>query len=83
MRPVMLGGPDLTVQGARAVPSLTYLERQPEFSIGPDDPTNENPNIAQQAETRQNGGARAEDRSTDGAKRKYRSAGRHVLGRPR
>ncbi len=48
--PVMLGGPDLTVQGARAVPSLTYLERQPEFSIGPDDPTNENPNIAQQAE---------------------------------
>jgi cytochrome c peroxidase len=47
---VMLGGPDLTVQGARAVPSLTYLERQPEFSVGPDDPLNENPNIAQQAE---------------------------------
>jgi cytochrome c peroxidase len=48
--PVMLGGPDLTVQGARAVPSLTYLERQLEFSIGPDDPLNENPNVAQQAE---------------------------------
>src|SRR3984885_2152710 len=47
---VMLGGADLKAQGARAVPSLTYLERQPEFSIGPDDPLNENPNVAQQAE---------------------------------
>lgn len=34
--PVMLGGADLSRQGARAVPSLTYLERQPNFSIGPD-----------------------------------------------
>ena len=34
--PVMLGGADLTRQGARAVPSLTYLDRQPNFSIGPD-----------------------------------------------
>src|SRR5579863_8178312 len=33
---VMLGGPNLTMQGARAVPSLTYLERQPDFSIGPE-----------------------------------------------
>jgi cytochrome c peroxidase len=48
--PVMLGGPKLTLPGARAVPSLTYLERQPEFSIGPDDPLNENVNLAQQAE---------------------------------
>ncbi len=48
--PVMLGGAHLTSQGARAVPSLTYLERQPEFSIGPDDPMNENVNVAQQAE---------------------------------
>jgi len=48
--PVMLGGPDLTLPGARAVPSLTYLERQPEFSIGPDDPLNENVDMAQQAE---------------------------------
>lgn len=39
--PVMLGGPDLTRQGARAVPSLAYLERQPGFSIGRDDPTSE------------------------------------------
>ena len=34
--PVMLGGATLSRQGARAVPSLTYLERQPTFSIGPD-----------------------------------------------
>jgi cytochrome c peroxidase len=34
--PVMLGGPELTLPGMRAVPSLTYLERQPGFSIGPD-----------------------------------------------
>ncbi|OAF10880.1 cytochrome-c peroxidase [Bradyrhizobium neotropicale] len=34
--PVMLGGATLGRQGARAVPSLTYLERHPNFSIGPD-----------------------------------------------
>jgi cytochrome c peroxidase len=34
--PVMLGGATLSRQGARAVPSLTYHERQPTFSIGPD-----------------------------------------------
>ncbi|HEY2756683.1 MAG TPA: cytochrome c peroxidase [Pseudolabrys sp.] len=47
--PVMLGGPNLTRQGARAVPSLTYLERQPSFSIGPDDPAAENVDLAQMA----------------------------------
>jgi cytochrome c peroxidase len=47
---VMLGGPNLTSPGMRAVPSLTYLERQPEFSIGPDDTTNENVDMAQQVE---------------------------------
>jgi len=47
--PVMLGGPKLTRQGARAVPSLTYLERQPAFSIGPDDPEAENVDLAQMA----------------------------------
>jgi cytochrome c peroxidase len=47
--PVMLGGPTLTRQGARAAPSLTYLDRQPEFSIGPDDPQAENVNLAQMA----------------------------------
>jgi cytochrome c peroxidase len=35
--PVMEGGRALTLQGVRAVPSLMYLERQPNFSIGPDD----------------------------------------------
>jgi cytochrome c peroxidase len=39
---VMLGGPHLTRQGLRAVPSLMYLERQPAFSIGPDDAESEN-----------------------------------------
>ena len=47
--PVMLGGPTLTRQGARAVPSLTYLERQPEFSIGPDDREAETVDLAQMA----------------------------------
>jgi cytochrome c peroxidase len=47
--PVMLGGPDLSRQGVRAVPSLEYLERQPPFSIGPDDPNLENVNMMQMA----------------------------------
>ena len=47
--PVMLGGPALTLQGARAVPSLTYLERQPDFGIGPDDRESENVNLADKA----------------------------------
>jgi cytochrome c peroxidase len=47
--PVMLGGSTLTRQGARAVPSLTYLDRQPGFSIGPDDPAAENVNLAELA----------------------------------
>jgi cytochrome c peroxidase len=47
--PVMFGGPTLARQGARAVPSLTYLERQPDFSIGPDDREAENVNLAQMA----------------------------------
>jgi cytochrome c peroxidase len=49
--PVMLGGPDLKHPGMRAVPSLTYLDRQPDFSIGPEkEDENENINLAQQAE---------------------------------
>jgi cytochrome c peroxidase len=47
--PVMLGGSTLTRQGARAVPSLTYLDLQPGFSIGPDDPAAENVNLAELA----------------------------------
>jgi cytochrome c peroxidase len=45
--PAMNGGPDLSRQGARAVPSLMYLERQPAFSIGPDNEENENVSISQ------------------------------------
>lgn len=47
--PIMLGGPDLTRPGMRAVPSLTYLERQPDFSIGPDDRENETVTLSQMA----------------------------------
>jgi cytochrome c peroxidase len=45
--PAMNGGPDLSRQGVRAVPSLMYLERQPAFSIGPDNEENENVTIGQ------------------------------------
>ncbi len=45
--PVMLGGPNLSRPGTRAVPSLMYLERQPSFAIGPDNEENENVSIAQ------------------------------------
>jgi len=45
----MDGGPALTRQGLRAVPSLMYLERQPNFSIGPDESENENAGIAASA----------------------------------
>lgn len=34
--PVQFGGRDMKLQGIRAVPSLTYLEHAPVFSIGPD-----------------------------------------------
>ncbi|MBR0936402.1 cytochrome-c peroxidase [Bradyrhizobium jicamae] len=40
--PVMLGGATLKRQGARAVPSLTYLERHPNFSIGPEKDDDDN-----------------------------------------
>lgn len=46
---VMTGGPDLSRQGLRAVPSLMYLERQPSFSIGPDNDESENVNLTQLA----------------------------------
>lgn len=47
--PVVNGGPRLTRPGVRAVPSLMYLERQPNFSIGPDNAENENVNLLQAA----------------------------------
>ncbi len=34
---VQLGGHDLTLQGARAVPKLTYMLETPNFSVGPED----------------------------------------------
>jgi cytochrome c peroxidase len=43
----MLGGPTLHTQGDRAVPSLTYLERQPPFSVGPDNEEDETTSLAQ------------------------------------
>jgi cytochrome c peroxidase len=39
---VQLGGPDMKLQGVRAVPSLTYRERTPPFSIGPDQNPDDN-----------------------------------------
>jgi cytochrome c peroxidase len=47
--PAMFGGPDLARQGVRAVPSLMYLEQQPNFAIGPDNEENENVSLAQSA----------------------------------
>jgi cytochrome c peroxidase len=54
--PVVLGGPDLKLPGMRAVPSLTYLERQPDFSIGPEKEDQDDlvPSLAQQAEVAKN-----------------------------
>ncbi len=39
---VQRGGPAMRDEGARAVPSLRYLDRVPNFSIGPDNPEAEN-----------------------------------------
>ncbi|WP_173572336.1 cytochrome-c peroxidase [Acetobacter sicerae] len=39
--PVFSGGIQLNKQGRRAIPTLTYAERRPNFSIGLDDPTSE------------------------------------------
>jgi cytochrome c peroxidase len=47
--PAMAGGPLLSRQGVRAVPSLMYLERQPNFSVGPDNEENENVSLGQLA----------------------------------
>ena len=44
---VMLGGPQLTSPGFRPPPSLAYLYRQQNFSIGPDNDTNENTTLTQ------------------------------------
>jgi cytochrome c peroxidase len=46
---VQSGGDDLRQAGVRAVPSLTYLYRQQNFSIGPDNPENESNDLQQAA----------------------------------
>ncbi len=46
---VQIGGGDLHQAGVRAVPSLTYLYRQENFSIGPDNPEDESVNLQQLA----------------------------------
>lgn len=48
--PVQFGGASMTIQGDRPPPSLMYLYRQPNFSIGPDKADDDTPaNFAQQA----------------------------------
>ena len=47
----MNGGPTLTRPGLRAVPSLMYLERQPNFSIGPENPEDEAVPVVQAGST--------------------------------
>ncbi len=47
--PAVTGGPTLSSQGLRAVPSLMYLQRQPSFSVGPDKDEDENISLAQLA----------------------------------
>ncbi len=64
--PAMFGGPALTRQGVRAVPSLMYLERQPNFAIGPDNEENENVSLAQSAAAAQ-GAARVQKTALDTA----------------
>ncbi len=46
---VQIGGGDMRSVGVRAVPSLAYLYRQQNFSIGPDNPANEAVNLQQLA----------------------------------
>ena len=46
--PVMLGGPELDLPGVRPVPTLTYLEGHPPFSVGPDKDEDENSSVPQQ-----------------------------------
>jgi cytochrome c peroxidase len=64
--PAMLGGPGLASQGVRAVPSLMYLERQPNFSVGPDNEENESVSLAGMAAQGQQA-ARAQKTAQDTA----------------
>jgi cytochrome c peroxidase len=64
--PAMFGGPDLSAQGDRTVPSLTYLERQPPFTVGPDKDEDETTTLAQMVALGQ-GAPRAKKTATDNA----------------
>jgi cytochrome c peroxidase len=58
---VQLGGANLTLQGYRPPPSLMYLHRQPNFSIGPDSAENDdNPANLTQLATQAAGTQRAQ-----------------------
>ncbi len=57
--PAVYGGPALTSQGVRAVPSLMYLDHQPNFSIGPDPGGNDAPVPLLQAAAKAQGKTRA------------------------
>ncbi len=62
----MDGGADMHRQGVRAVPSLMYLERQPNFSVGPDNEENETVSLVQLAAAGQDA-ARAQKTAQDTA----------------
>ena len=78
--PAVYGGP-VSRQGVRAVPSLMYLERQPNFSIGPDNDENETVSltVAGRAGTRARGRPRPPATRRD--RGQYGAARRPVLGR--
>src|SRR5579864_934149 len=59
-RPVQLGGPSMTLEGDRAPPSLMYLYRQPNFSIGPDQADADTPVDLTQAAAQASGTVRAQ-----------------------
>ena len=46
---VQFGGPALDLPGARVAPEITYDLRNPNFSIGPDNPEQEGASVSQQA----------------------------------
>lgn len=55
--PVQLGGPKRDLQGSRAVPSLTYLERTPRFSVRPDSQFDPDEHVAKARKNAQHGHA--------------------------
>ena len=58
--PVQFGGPSMTMQGDRPPPSLMYLYRQPNFSIGPEAADADTPADLAQEAAQASGAARAQ-----------------------